>query len=77
MAFLDVLEIVSLVQAIKGLWPIKINTYSEIWGTNVYEQDCIYIYIDIYMYIYMYIYVYIYIHILGAVAQCLSQGLPI
>ena len=44
-------KIVSLVQAIKELWPIKINKYSEIWADNHYEQYCIYIYIYIYIYI--------------------------
>ena len=43
-------KIVSLVQAIKDLWPININKYSEIWAANYYEQHCIYIHIYIYIY---------------------------
>ena len=35
-------QIVSLVQAIKDLWPIKINKDSEIWAANHYKQFCIY-----------------------------------
>ena len=56
-------KIVSLVQAIKDLWPIKINKYSEIWVANHYEQYYIYIFIYIYIYIYLCIYIYVYIKI--------------
>ena len=82
-------KIVSLVQAIKDLWLIKNNEYSEICAANHYEQYCIYMYIHIYIHtythvycIYIYIilyilYIYIYITNLSYMSVCLSASVSL